>query len=121
MGRGRRVIGARLGAASFVVALLVMLSCGEITKEELACEQAVSRLRDCCDGLDARRLPCVDSSGGCASGEAKPVLTPRAASCVLDSDCGHYQSNGGCDRIVQLSLVPHAEKDLQEIELEACR
>ncbi len=112
---------ARLTASTFAVALFVSLSCGEITKEELACEQAVSKLRDCCAALDARRLPCVDSSGGCESGSAKPMLTEHAASCVLDNDCSHYQSNGGCDRIVALSLVPHSEKDLPALEDEACR
>jgi hypothetical protein len=110
-------MGKRMVAGTFVFALLVMLSCGEITNEELACEQAVSKIRDCCEGFDARRMPCVESTGGCASGEARPVLTPRAASCVLDRECGDVR----CGRLIELSLVPHAEKDTQEIEIEACR
>jgi hypothetical protein len=120
MGGTRRARGTAISSLA-LVALLVSLSCGSITKDELACEQAVSKLRDCCDALDARRLPCVDSNGGCASGEAKPVLNAHAASCVLDNDCGHYQSNGGCDRLVALSIVPDYEKDLTAIEDEACR
>jgi hypothetical protein len=105
----------------FAAALLVSLSCGEITKEELACEQAVSKLRDCCEALDARRLPCVESSGGCAEGSASPMLTPRASDCALTADCEHLVSSGACDGVVRLSLVVNSLKDRDAIEKEACR
>lgn len=119
MGGTRPTTRARLGTATFGVALAVSLACTSMTNEELACEEAVSRLSDCCPGLDARRLPCVES-GGC-NNEADPVLTERASGCVLDSSCDALQARGSCANLVALSLVPHALKDRRAIEAEACK
>ena len=105
----------------FGVALTVSLACASISKEELACEEAVSRLSDCCPGLDARRFPCVESSGGGCSKSADPTVTERAAGCILDSSCSTLVANGVCQNLVALSFVPHALKDTKQIEAEACK
>jgi hypothetical protein len=99
----------------------VSLACASMTKEELACEEAASRLIDCCPGFDARRMPCVESEGGGCNKVASPVLTERASSCILDTSCDALRGRGSCDNLIALSLVPHALKDTQAIETEACK
>lgn len=111
--------GTRL-AISFATAIALSISCGSFTREELACEQAVSKLSDCCRGFDARRLPCVEVQGGC-NGDADPVLTLKASKCVVDTSCDALLARGTCSRLVAQSLVPHPLKDREEIEEEACR
>jgi hypothetical protein len=106
-------------ATAFVVVLGLALSCGSITKDELSCEQAVSKLSDCCPALDTRGLPCVDSSG--CNGQAKPVLSTRASSCILATDCSVYQARGSCDGIISFALVPHSMKNDDVIENEVCQ
>ena len=114
-------VQARLVTTLLAVAFALPLACGSITHEELVCEEAVSRLDDCCPDLDSRRLPCVQSSGDGCGGAADPVLTVRASQCILDSACEAMISRGSCDRIVSLSLVPHSIKDTKAIEQEACK
>jgi hypothetical protein len=117
--RGRTGTGGRVAVTTFVLALLLSLSCGSITREELACEQAVAHLSDCCPALDTRRLPCFRIREGC-SGDTEPMLTEVAATCVLDASCDSLRA-ARCERLVALSLVPHSLKDREEIETEACR
>ena len=110
--RGR----ARGGIVAAIVVGL-SLSCGAITHDELACEEAVSRLSDCCPGLDTRGLSCVDSSGGC-SGEAKPTVTSRASSCVLGKSCSDL--GGACSGVIAYAQVPDTLKDTSVLESEVC-
>lgn len=111
----------RIASGGFAVLLGLALSCGAISNEELACEQAVSRLTDCCPGLDARRLPCVASEGGSCSGKADPILTQRASTCVLSATCDELTTRGSCRAVVEQSYVPHSVKDLELLEREVCR
>ncbi len=112
---------SRVTALAITLLIALALSCGAISKEELACEQAVSRLSDCCPGLDTRRLPCVDSAGSGCSGKAEPTLSPRASSCILDSSCDALKAKGACDVVVEQSYVPHAIKDERVIEQGVCK
>lgn len=102
-------------------ALVVALSCTGISEEELTCEQAVSKLAECCPDLDPRRLPCVDTAGGCASGEAEATVSRAAGSCVLAVSCDVLRSSRTCERVVAYALVPHAHKDRAAFEAEVCR
>jgi hypothetical protein len=106
---------------ALLVALFVALSCTGLSEEELTCEQAVSKISDCCPGVDTRRLPCVDTAGGCASGEAEATVSREAGSCVLDLSCEVLRSSGKCDRIVSYALLPHVQKDRRALEAEVCR
>lgn len=116
-----KVWRGRLGVMLFGVALTVSFACASMTSEELACEEAVSRLSDCCPDIDARRLPCVESGGGGCNNEATPVLTQHASSCILEATCQGLVERGVCTNLAGLSLVPHALKDTKQIETEACK
>lgn len=118
---GRRPTSrARLVATTFAIAVVLSISCSSFTREELACEQAVSKLTDCCEGLDARRLPCVNVESGCR-GDADPVLNEKASRCIDEASCDALRARGTCDRLIAQSLVPHPNKDRDEIEAESCR
>ena len=103
------------------VALLVgiALSCGEITEEELVCEEAVARLEACCPEIDPRRINCVHAQS--CNAELVPVLTSRASECLSESSCDELKSRGSCQRIRELSFEPYQFQSRPAIEAEACR
>lgn len=101
--------------------LMIALSCTGITRAELACEQAVSQITSCCPGVDPRLLPCVESEGGCTSGEASPVVNEAASECILDRDCDALRTSGKCDAIREYSLVPHANKTREKLAARVCQ
>src|SRR4051794_20914059 len=108
-------------SGGMVAALVVALSCTGITQEELVCEHAVSRISDCCPNVDARLLPCVETQGGCTSGEAAAVLTLRAGECVLEQACDAFRAAKKCETISAYALVPHVNKDRAKLEAEVCK
>jgi hypothetical protein len=91
-------------------AIAVLISCGEISEDELWCEEAVSKLQDCCPGLDPRRLPCVRNQGGCGSSETRPSLSLRSSECILGKACERLRRDGVCDRAISGSLLPYSLK-----------
>lgn len=100
----------------------VVLSCGQIAEDELVCEEAVSKLQDCCRGFDARRLPCVRSEGGCKTSDTRPALSVRASQCILDKQCSAVVSEGVCDRAITGSLLPYTLKgEGTKFDEEVCR
>jgi hypothetical protein len=88
----------------------VLLSCGEISEDELWCEEAVSKLQDCCPTFDPRRLPCVRSHGGCHTSETRPSLSVRSSECIMNKACDGLRRDGVCDRAVSGSLLPYSLK-----------
>jgi hypothetical protein len=122
----RKKRGIFAGARLFVWLALALLfalgggSCGEIRRDELYCEEAVSRLIDCCPGLDPRLLPCVNADG--CSGSISPSLSLRSSTCVLDRSCTALQSGGVCARAIDGSRLPSAYKgENSKFDTELCR
>jgi len=114
-------MGRRIVSILFVGGILVALSCTGITRAELTCEQAVSKITTCCPEVDARRLPCIETEGGCASGEAIAVISQTAGECILDLECTQLQQSGKCQKLLEYALVPHAKKDRVAIQTEVCQ
>lgn len=105
----------------FAVMLVVgvALSCGEITEDEMVCEEAVARLESCCPEIDPRRINCVFAQG--CNTELAPVLTSRASECLGEASCADMRDRGICAGIRQLSFAPYQFQSREEIEAEACR
>ena len=103
------------------VALLVgiALSCGEITEEEMVCEESVARLEVCCPEIDPRRINCVHAQS--CNAELVPVLTSKASACLADTSCADLKSRGSCERIRDLSFEPYQFQSRPAIEAEVCR
>ena len=95
----------------------IVLSCGSIRDDELVCEEAVSRLEDCCPSFEPRRFSC--DRGGCNPNV--PALDERAADCVRERACGDLQSKGICENLIRLSNQPYPSSLTDEIEREACK
>jgi len=102
--------GAVLGAL-----VAIVLSCGSIRDEELQCEEAVSRLEECCTNLSAGRFSC---DPGCNS---SVDLTERASACVRDRSCEELSSRGICTNMIRLANEPFPSSATAELEQEACK
>lgn len=110
---------SRRGPLLFAGAVAVVLSCGEIREDEMLCEEAVSRLDECCPNIDPRRLNCVYNDG-CGTALV-PVFTPAASDCVRERACADMQARGICDGLRQLSYQPYPFQERSAFEKEACR
>ena len=115
MGLRRRITGP----IAFAGVVAVVLSCGEIREDEMLCEEAVSRLDECCPEIDPRRLNCIYQDG-CGT-DLTPVFTAAASECLRDRGCDDLKSRGVCDGLKKLSYVPYPYQVRREFEAEACR
>lgn len=107
------------GPIAFALVVAVSLSCGDIREGEMLCEEAVSRLDECCPEIDPRRLNCVYQDG-CGT-ELRPIFSVAASDCIRDSSCEALQSKGICAGLKQLSYEPYPYQSRFEFEKEACR
>jgi hypothetical protein len=73
-----------------------------IDRDELACEQAVAHLADCCPGFDANRWSCVSYSGGCGNGST-PDISVEAGECIAHASCDDLVRSGSCDAPQQVT------------------
>src|SRR5262245_44560823 len=105
----RRRAGQAVPACGWTLVLVaVVLSCGSIPDDELTCEEAVSRLIDCCPGFDPRRMPCVRSDG-CGNDQTKPSFSEDSSRCILGKTCDDLRA-GTCERVIRGSVLPHIAK-----------
>jgi hypothetical protein len=107
------------GPIAFAAVVAVVLSCGEIRESEMLCEEAVSRLDECCPEIDPRRLNCIHQDG-CGT-QLEPVFTVRASDCLRDKPCELLKDEGICDGLRQLSYKPYPYQSRIDFEAEACR
>lgn len=110
---------SRWGPFGFAAVVGVVLSCGEIREGEMLCEEAVSRLDECCPEIDPRRLNCIYQDG-CGE-NLQPVFTVRASECLRDRACEVLKDQGICDALRQLSYQPYPYQSRFDFEREACR
>ena len=69
---------------------------GGFDEREIECEEAVSRLLECCPTLDHSRIYChID---GC-NGATNPTLTLDDSMCILNQTCGSITSANVCGRV----------------------
>src|SRR5258706_11886193 len=79
-----------------VAVLLALLCCGGLDEEELSCEEAVSRLDECCPSFDDRAIDCVYKGGGCVN--KHPAISGSQSRCIRAMSCGDLASRGVCAR-----------------------
>jgi hypothetical protein len=113
--RSRRITGP----FAFAAVVAVVLSCGDLRESEMLCEEAVSRLDECCPEIDPRRLNCIYQQG-CGT-DLVPVFTVRASECLRERSCETLRDQGICDGLQQLSYQPYPYQSRIEFESEACR
>ena len=99
-----------------MVALLVgvVLSCGSLSDDELNCEEAVSKLENCCSKLEAHRFTCERTCSGTVD------FTEKAATCVQDRSCSDLQDRGICTAMLRLSNE-NPSLSIGEVERAACK
>lgn len=100
-----------------LVALFVAsaLSCANFDDDQLQCEEAVSRLEKCCEGLDARRFSC---DTGC---NRNVNFTDRASACIREKSCDDLRNGTQCAALARVALEPYPSEATAQIEQEACR
>lgn len=100
--------------------VVVIVACGGIDDNEIHCEEAVSRLQDCCGpAFDPRKFNCVEDSNGCNT--SSPDFYDSASKCIRDSSCKQLQDKGKCAAFIQIANTPYPQENRQQIETEACR
>jgi hypothetical protein len=85
----------------------------------MLCEEAVSRLDECCPEIDPRRLNCIYQDG-CGT-DLKPVFTVAASECLRAPPCEVLREKGICEGLQQLSYQPYPYQSRLDFERESCR
>jgi hypothetical protein len=87
----------RRRSRAWPILLLGLTTCPQISRHELACEEAKARLIRCCPGFTGPSLSCEDTSGefmGCDQVE----IDLSDARCVTDLACDALVESGTCAR-----------------------
>ncbi len=99
-----RASWSRGGIIAVVVAVLFTLgvSCNGFREDEVECEQAVNRLKECCPNFVAQQLDCsyserLDCSDN-VTGRQYPALSLDESRCVQNAACAVLVANGVCAR-----------------------
>jgi hypothetical protein len=107
------------GAITIAVVVGVALGCGGIDDDELACEDALSHLEDCCPKFDIHRFQCANQSD-CST--AVPTdLTQTASDCIRSHSCSDALSSGLCDRMMAVAAEPYPYQQQTKVEAAACK
>lgn len=70
--------------------------CSSIAEDEVLCEEAVAKLRECCGQGPGDGLLCYhDRAGGCAA--RVPHISSAKSLCLLRSSCDQLRAGGSCD------------------------
>jgi hypothetical protein len=87
----------------FTLSLVVgmLLACGSIRKDEFICENAVSRLQECCPGFDPHAIGCTYDRG-CFGGATYPELDSTQSDSILSDSCEVLRNSGVCGRVAAL-------------------
>ncbi len=88
----------RLGAAVAAAAVLAFVALRCIRGDELQCENAVARLKDCCSGFAPHSGYCTYSEG---CGIAYPAISESDSRCIVDSSCELIVEHDICNRALQ--------------------
>jgi len=98
------------GVVAIVLAVIVGLgvSCNGFREDEVECEQAVNRLRECCPGFNANAVNCnyseqLDCSDTVTAREY-PALSLDESRCVQSTACQALIDTGVCARAQNAKL-----------------
>jgi hypothetical protein len=96
-GSSQRVAGFILGVSPLVL-LGVFLSTFAVSpgfrRDELACEEAVAHLGECCPNLDTTQLNCTYDD---ACGTLRPDFDVNQSGCIREASCEEIRARGLCD------------------------
>jgi hypothetical protein len=95
---------SRTWPGGFTAALLlgVILGCTGIREDELACEEAVAHLQDCCPGFYASSVDCTYEPGGCGVSPLYPEISTNQGWCIRSESCAELESTGVCARAIAM-------------------
>jgi hypothetical protein len=95
---------SRGGVIAVVLGVIITLgvSCNGFREDEVECEQAVNRLKECCPNFVAQQLDCsyserLDCSDN-VTGRQYPALSLDESRCVQSGACADLVANGVCER-----------------------
>ena len=96
---------------AIVLAIIIGLgvSCNGFREDEVECEQAVNRLRDCCPGFNSSAVNCnyseqLDCSDSVTAREY-PALSLDESRCVQSTSCAAMIETGICARAQNAKLT----------------
>jgi hypothetical protein len=90
-------------------------ACLDVDHEEWHCENAMSRLQECCAGFEAIRFSCDEFTwngigcDGAVPPDRRPLFGPTEADCIERQDCASLNRTGVCARA--LALTPPSPWD----------
>lgn len=86
--------------AALPLALLspLLLGTGGFRADNLACEERVLQLEECCPSLDPRTLDC-EYGEGCEGEPYPPVILPEEGECIAELDCERIRAAQICERV----------------------
>ena len=79
-----------------VLGLRLAVSCNGFREDEVACEQAVARLKDCCPAFDPAKISCTfanatDCNGDDVHQDTLPELSVPLSHCLERASCERLQ------------------------------
>jgi hypothetical protein len=92
-------------STGFTVGLFMglVLACSGISQAEFECEDAVSHLQKCCQGLTASNINCIhEAVSGCDSYSNNPDFDTVQSQCILNEPCDELVSTGVCERVIAI-------------------
>ena len=89
----RRRTPPAVALASALLVAAIGLRC--VRRDELFCENAVSRLEQCCSGFHPDQSYCSYSEG---CGTVYPTITEDDSKCIVGMSCADIVAAGICER-----------------------
>ncbi len=76
------------------------LACGNMSGEELVCEEALAHLQDCCPGFNPTHVGCLYDGPGCGdpNGFQTPDVSGDQSACIRGVSCAQLVQSGVCAR-----------------------
>jgi hypothetical protein len=112
---------SKVWSSGFTVAVLVavVLGCGGVGEDELACEEAVVQLQDCCPGFTGSRVHCTFENGGCdRAASQEPDISISQSACIRKETCSELRASGVCARaLADLPASSDPEEGTQQPEI----
>jgi hypothetical protein len=87
-------------ALTLLLLVGLFVACTGIREDELACEDAVSYLQECCPGFSASNVDCTYAQGECDVGTVYPEISISQSACVRGESCAELRSTGVCARAI---------------------
>jgi hypothetical protein len=101
--------------AAFIAAIVfVALACGSIREDQLECEEAVTKLDECCaPPFDSSSIQCIYKSDGCGNTYYPDLDVPTSA-CIRSESCAAILSGGVCARALAAHPTQTDDEDNPE-------